>query len=145
MGESLRHVVRIPARPDVVFQYLVDPDLVTRWMGARAVIAATPGTAYEFDINGVLVRGEVIEAVPPKRLVISWGHLDSAELPPGSSTVTFTLVDEGGSTLLEVTHHDLPDAQAEPHAVGWPHFLGRLEIAAVGGDPGPDPFATEST
>jgi hypothetical protein len=35
---------------------------------------------------------------------------------------------------------DLPSDDA-----GWPHFLARLSIAARGGDPGPDPFATATT
>ena len=33
--------------------------------------------------------------------------------------------------------------QLAQHGIGWGHFLDRLTIAAVGGDAGPDPWATE--
>jgi uncharacterized protein YndB with AHSA1/START domain len=32
-------------------------------------------------------------------------------------------------------------AQREKDAHGWGHFMARLQIAAAGGDPGPDPMA----
>ena len=35
-----------------------------------------------------------------------------------------------------------PGPMADAHAGGWDHYLGRLVVAAGGGDPGPDPFAT---
>jgi hypothetical protein len=38
-----------------------------------------------------------------------------------------------------MTHSGLPDAEAcLSHEQGWAHYLGRLAVAAAGGDPGPD-------
>ena len=88
------------------------------------------------------VRGRYLELDPPLRLLISWGHAGSDQLPPGSSTVEITLVAERGGTTVELTHHGLREAGAGAHALGWPHFLERLTIAAAGKDPGPDPWAT---
>ena len=142
MPTELRHVVSIPAPPAAVFPYLVEPSQLVRWIGDRARVEAVDGGAYELDINGVLVRGHIIECRPPKRLVIAWGHRDSVELPPGSSTVEIRLREsDDGGTLLEVVHSGLPTTQLDQHGTGWEHFLARLALAAAGDDPGPDPFA----
>jgi hypothetical protein len=38
-----------------------------------------------------------------------------------------------------MTHSGLPnEAQCAAHARGWAHYLGRLAIAAAGGNPGVD-------
>ncbi|MDH3426554.1 MAG: SRPBCC domain-containing protein [Acidimicrobiia bacterium] len=62
--------------------------------------------------------------------------------PARISTVEITLEPTGDGTRLHVEHRDLPPQEAEMHAIGWPHFLARLAIAATGQHPGPDPFAT---
>ncbi len=142
MPEPFRTSIRIPAPPERVFGYFVEPALLVRWMGDRATVEARDGGRYDLDINGVLVRGHIIEARPPKRLVLAWGHEGSAELPPGTSRVEIDLVETGdGETIVELAHHGLTDPQREQHRAGWAHFLERLRIAASGGDPGPDPWA----
>jgi len=46
---------------------------------------------------------------------------------------------EGDGTVVRLRHLDLPEPAREIHGQGWELFLGRLSIAAVGGDPGPLP------
>jgi uncharacterized protein YndB with AHSA1/START domain len=93
----------------------------------------------------VPVRGRYLELEPPHRLVISWVHAGSDRLPPGSSTVEITLTPIATGTRVSVEHRDLPPEDAVHHAVGWPHYLGRLACAGRGDDPGPDPFAAATT
>jgi hypothetical protein len=50
-----------------------------------------------------------------------------------------TLTPEGDGTLVRLRHLDLPEQAREMHGQGWELYLGRLGIAAAGGDPGPDP------
>ena len=61
-------------------------------------------------------------------------------MSPGSSTVEIDLVPDGGGTLVRLVHRDLPPEAQELHDEGWQHYLGRLAAAAVGDDPGPDPW-----
>jgi uncharacterized protein YndB with AHSA1/START domain len=136
-GEPLRASVRIDAAPERVFEYFVRPEAMVRWMGDYALLDATPGGEFTLDINSVPVRGRYLEIEPPSRLLISWGHAGSDLLPPGSSTVEVRLRADAGGTLVEIVHRDLPDLEARKHSVGWRIFLGRLAIAAPGGDPGP--------
>ena len=75
------------------------------------------------------------------RLAYSFGWREHDKMPPGSSLIEIDLIEREGGTLLRMTHSGLPDAEAcANHDKGWMHFLGRLAVAAAGGDPGPDPF-----
>jgi uncharacterized protein YndB with AHSA1/START domain len=143
-ADELSASVRIEAEPERVFEYFTAPDALLRWMGDYAVLDPQPGGEFTVDINGVPVRGRYLEIEFPHRLVISWGHAGSDELPPGASTVEVRLTREAGGTQVELVHRDLPESKAEGHASGWRHFLDRLAIAGAGGDPGPDPLATSS-
>jgi uncharacterized protein YndB with AHSA1/START domain len=140
-GEPYRTSVDIAAPPEVVYPYFTRAQDIVAWMGDYAVLEAVPGGAFVLDINGVPVRGRYLELEPPHRLVISWGHAGSEILPPGASTVEVRLTPIPGGTRVVIEHRDLPAEEAAQHAIGWPHFLGRLAVAAAGRDPGPDPFA----
>ena len=139
-ADPYTHSVHIAAEPERVFNYFTQPAAMLRWMGDYAVLDPQPGGEFTLDINGVPVRGRYLEIDPPRRLVISWGHAGSDQLPPGTSTVEITLTPEGHGTTVHVAHRDLPAHEAEQHAIGWSHFLTRLGVAAAGGDPGPDPW-----
>ena len=143
-SEPLEASIRIDASPERVYEYFVEPEAMLRWMGDFALLDATPGGEFTLDINSVPVRGRYLELEPPSRLLISWGHAGSDLLPPGSSTLEVRLRADGGGTIVEIVHRDLPDVEARKHAVGWRIFLDRLAIAAPGGDPGPFTSQEES-
>jgi len=88
---------------------------------------------------GSMARGEFKEVVPVSRLAYSWGWDGRENVPPGSSLIEIDLTPKDGGTLVRFTHSGLPADQVQAHRDGWNHYLSRLEIAAVGGDPGPDP------
>src|SRR5262245_1405694 len=133
--------VFVEAAPDAVFDCLVVPEMMVRWMGDRALLQAVEGGRFEVDINGVLIRGAFVEIERPRRLVVSWGQLGYAATSAGSSRVSFELVGERGGTMLTLTHDGLSEEEAERRGAGWPHFLGRLAVLGAGGGPGRDPFA----
>lgn len=145
MGTDVyRHSLHIAADPDRVFEYFTSPEAIVRWMGDYARLEPREGGEFAVDINGIPVRGRYLEVDPPNRLVISWGHAGSELFPPGSSVVEITLTAEDGGTTVCVEHRGLPETEVSQHALGWPHFLARLTAAAEGGDPGPDPWRTDS-
>ncbi len=139
--------LQIDASPETVWEFLVDPEKVARWKGLPAsAFEPTPGGAYRIEvIPGHVASGAFVELERPSRIVYTWGWEAGEDgpspVPPGSSTVEIELVPVNGGTSLRFTHRDLPNsAAAESHAVGWDHYLGRLVVAASGGDPGPDPW-----
>jgi uncharacterized protein YndB with AHSA1/START domain len=139
--------IRIEAAPEVVFPYFTDPDKMLRWKGREAKLEPTPGGVYRVELNDRdTAVGEYVEIDPPRRVVFTWGWAGNDGVPPGSSTVEITLTPDGDATVVRLTHRGLPDENAiEQHAHGWDHYIERLAIAAVGGDPGPDPWREPPT
>jgi uncharacterized protein YndB with AHSA1/START domain len=142
---AVQREIAIDATPETVWQFLVDPEKATRWMGVKASFDARPGGLYQVEvIPGNTARGEFVELDPPRRLVYTWGWepggMEKSTLP-GASTIEIELVPDGEGTLLRFTHRDLPsEAAVQSHTHGWDHYLDRLRIAAKGADPGVDPW-----
>jgi uncharacterized protein YndB with AHSA1/START domain len=134
--------VRIDARPETVFEFFVDPGKMARWKGTDADLDPRPGGVYRVGgiAGGATVVGEFVEVEPPTRLVFTWGWEGDPDVPPGSSTVEVTLTADGEATVLRLVHRDLPAGQGRKHMEGWHHFMPRLATAAIGRDPGPDPW-----
>ena len=140
--EVVHREIRIHAAPSTVFEFLTDPVKMVRWMGTEAVLDPSPGGDYAVNLNGhERVSGEVIEIVPHRRLVFTWGWEDGAlPVAPGQSTVEISLEPDGAGTLLRLTHRDLPQDMHKFHRLGWDYAVERLARVAAGQDPGPDPL-----
>jgi uncharacterized protein YndB with AHSA1/START domain len=140
---TVEREIAIDATPETVWEFLVDPDKATRWMGQSASFDPRPGGSYRIDvIPGHTASGEFVELDPPRRLVYTWGWESGSgsRVAPGSTTIEIELLPNGDGTTLRF-RHDLPNAEAaESHAHGWDHYLERLVIAARGDDPGADPW-----
>ena len=143
--QAVQREVEIAARPETIWQLLVDPKEVTRWMGQHAEFDLRPGGRYRHDVvPGHMAAGQFKEIDPPRRLVYTFGWEGNEGVPPGSTTVIFELVPRGNKTLLRFTHRDLPDASAaRSHGEGWDHYIERLAIVATGGKAGVDPWIKE--
>lgn len=129
--DSLVMTEQINASPDVVFDYLVDPEKLLRWMGTEADIDPQPGGKFWLNVNGNdIAVGNYVEVDRPNKVVFTWGWHGSPHVPPGSSTVTVTLRPEGDSTLVELEHAGLPGGAGDQHREGWAHFLPQLAAAA---------------
>jgi uncharacterized protein YndB with AHSA1/START domain len=131
----------VAARPETVFPYFTDPGRYVLWMGSDASLDPVPGGVYRVRMSGgAEAIGEFIELDPPHRLVFTWGWNHDPTVPPGTTRVVVTLVEENGGTRVLLRHHDLPDAgQRDHHGKGWDAYLRRLQLRIQGVDPGPDP------
>ncbi len=137
---QIKKEIRIEAPRETVFPFLTEPDLMIRWGGTEANLDPTPGGVYEVQMTGeARAVGEFVEVTPVSRVVFTWGWEGAPAdgVPPGSSTVAVDLRDDGGATILTLSHTGLPEAAVGDHAGGWDYFLGRLVVAGAGGDPGP--------
>lgn len=135
----------IAAPRDLVFGYFTDPQRYATWMGTEVTLEPTPGGTYRAGMReGLAAAGEFVEVEPPRRVVFTWGWEDHPVVPAGSSTVEVVLEEVDGATRVTLTHRGLPSADERAHhGEGWRLYLGRLQVVATGGDPGPDPNATE--
>lgn len=140
VSDAVEREVRIAAKPEVVFQYFVDPVKMLSWKGTEAMLDPRPGGIYRVNVTGrEIVRGEYLEIVPHSRIVFTWGW-EEGPIAPGSTTVEVDLFPDGDGTLLRLKHSGLDAEGQASHVVGWEHYLARLVIAAQGGDAGVDPW-----
>ncbi len=141
----LEREVRIAARPETIFPFLVDPDKMVRWQGISATLDPRPGGTYCCNITGRdIARGEFVAVEPPRRVVYTFGWEGEGELvPPGSSTVEITLTADGDGTILRLRHSGLPAEAQASHGEGWSHYLDRLAAISEGNDPGADSWAAD--
>ena len=142
----------IAARPETVWEFLVDPEKATRWMGIDATLEPTPGGVYRVTVlSGNVASGSFVEVDPPRRLVFTWGWEGEHDSPgmaaaPGSTTIEIELEPEADGTRLRFVHRDLPTPEATAaHAHGWEHYLERLVTAAEGRDPGRDTWLDQTS
>jgi uncharacterized protein YndB with AHSA1/START domain len=143
---AVEREVRIRARPETIFPFFTDPELMVRWMGTSARAEPRPGGIYRVNIDGSHIAcGEFVEVSSPERVVFTWGwEAEDTTVPSGTSTVEVTLTPDGDHTIVRLVHRDLPTKDsADSHGVGWEHYLERLEMAAAGGEAGPDSWAEQ--
>jgi uncharacterized protein YndB with AHSA1/START domain len=140
-ANTIKREFTVAADPATVFAFFTDPQRLIRWMGVSADLDARPGGIFLVDVmSGWTARGEFKEVVPVSRLAYTWGWEGNNHfVAPGSSLIEVDLVPNNGNTLVRFTHSGLPQDAVPGHGEGWTHYLGRLTIAASGGDPGPDP------
>jgi uncharacterized protein YndB with AHSA1/START domain len=132
----------IQARPATVFSFFTQRDRWLEWQGRDAEIDAAPGGVFRVNVRGDgWASGRFTVVDPPRRLEFTWGWEDTA-LPVPRDHRPWRSRSRGtaaGGTLLTLVHSGLPLAVVDLHRDGWEHYLDRLAVRSVGGDPGPDP------
>ncbi|MGH2711741.1 MAG: SRPBCC family protein [Actinomycetota bacterium] len=123
---SVELETRVDAPRDLVFEFLVDPALYVRWQGSEADLDPRPGGRFRVVIEGNVMLGEYVEVQRPNRVVVTWGWEGNPKMPPGSSTVEFTLEADGEGTLVRVRHTGLPESERGMHRQGWERYLATL-------------------
>ena len=95
LAPSRSHVV-IQAPPQTVFTFFTENDRWASWWGAGSTIEPrSGGRVYIRHANGIESSGEVVEVVPPKRIVFTYGFNSGNPMPPGGSRVTINLESQG--------------------------------------------------
>jgi uncharacterized protein YndB with AHSA1/START domain len=124
MDQDLKHqldrTVEIQAPPEAVFRYFTDSARWAKWWGAGSTIDPRPGgRVYIRYPNAVEAGGEVIEIVPPERIIFSFGYANGQPIPLGASRVTIRLEPAGGATRLHLRHEFEDHAVRDQHVQGW--------------------------
>ena len=123
MAKSVQHSIRIRAKPSVVWDTLLDPTKIARWMGGAHVESTWhPGDTISFTgtfhERPYQDRGTVLACDPERVLRYShWSAL--SRLPDSDATrtvITLTLQPEDDETDLEVRHDNLSSDAAFGHA-----------------------------
>jgi uncharacterized protein YndB with AHSA1/START domain len=127
------YVIYIAARPEAVWRALLDGEFTRQYWGHENVSDWKPGSPWEHRRDdaartAVLV-GDVVEARPPRRLVLTWADPRDRDRKERHSRVTFDIEPVAEMVRLTVTHDELEEGSEMHRKVsqGWPRVLSSLK------------------
>lgn len=136
---TARAEVTIDALPAIVWQALINPDLIAKYLyGTRTETTWKVGDPITFagDYNGQRYedKGTVLEFEPRRKLSYSyWSSMSGTpDIPQNYSTVSFIVASIGsGGTHLVVTQEKIRDEKTCRHCEeAWKTTLGTLKRVA---------------
>jgi uncharacterized protein YndB with AHSA1/START domain len=124
LPHHLNRTVVIEASPQLVFSFFTESDKWAAWWGSGSTIEPTTGgRMFIRHPNGIEASGEVLEVVPPERIVFTYGFASGEPMPPGSSRVTIRLEPIALGTRLHLFHEFAEPKARDEHVQGWRYQL----------------------
>jgi len=123
----------IRTTPERLWSALTDPEFMKEyWFGMHCESDFAAGSPWRLvsESGETWDAGEIVEADPPRRLVIRWEHRMRPELKAeGPSLCTMELVPTGQAVKLTITHSVEREGSKLIEAVsgGWPKILSNLK------------------
>ena len=127
------YVSYIRTTPEKLWKALTDAEFTKQyWFGMRSESEWRPGSSWKLVAGDGKVwdAGEVVEAQPPKRLVLRWQHQNKPELKAeGPTLCTMELEPSGSAVKLTITHTIERESSKVIEAVsgGWPKVISNLK------------------
>lgn len=128
------YVTYISTTPEKVWNALTDGEITKQFWGRHRNVsdwkAGSSWSHQDYDDAGVVdVEGKVVEAEPPRRLVVTWQSASEEGRNERPSRVTFQIEPIFDAVRLTVTHDDLEPDSKTLRAVsgGWPAILSSLK------------------
>jgi uncharacterized protein YndB with AHSA1/START domain len=135
------YVIYIAATAEMVWKALLDGEFTRQYWGAENLSDWQPGSTWEHRrsdaTRSVLVLGEVLEAVAPHRLVLTWADPENKRDKARHSRVSFDIEAVGDMIRLTVTHDRLDAGSDMERKVsqGWPRVVSSLKSLLETGRP----------
>jgi uncharacterized protein YndB with AHSA1/START domain len=130
---SFVYVTYIRTTPAQLWSALTSPDFMTQyWFGMHFASDWKVGSSWQlvFPDGRIADTGEIVEADPPKRLVLTWRNEFRPELKAeGYARCTIELEPIETAVKLTITHAiDRPEAKfIAAVSSGWPRILSNLK------------------
>src|SRR5512138_319442 len=144
------YAIYIRTTPQKLWSALTEPEFIRQyWFGMHCESRFTAGSSWKLvSPDGVLFDdGEIVEAVPPRRLVIRWRHQNKPEIKAeGASLCTMELEPSAAAVKLSITHtvEREPSKFIEAVSGGWPKVLSNLKsLLETGAIALQEPYPTE--
>jgi uncharacterized protein YndB with AHSA1/START domain len=147
------YVTYIRTTPEKLWSALTnDVDFMKQyWFGVHCESEWTAGSSWKMvsPDGRISDSGEIVEAEPPRRLVIRWQHQNKPELKAeGESRCTMELEPSGQAVKLSITHTigREPSKFLEAVSGGWPKIISNLKsLLETGSAVLTDPYPIAST
>src|SRR5215468_2273799 len=127
------YVTYIRTTPEQLWSALTDVKFIEQyWFGMQCESQWTAGSSWQLKSRDgqILDAGEIVEAEPPRRLVIRWQHQSKPELKAeGASLCTMEMELSGTAMKLCIIHSIERETSKLIEAVsgGWPKILSNLK------------------
>jgi uncharacterized protein YndB with AHSA1/START domain len=126
---DIHHTIEIDASPDAVFDALINPEQLNRWIASHATVEAHVGGEYNLGWGQSASSLKILELVPDEKLRLTWPEGD------GSTILTWTLEGSGGKTRLTLIHSGFaPDQNTGGLQTGWLNFMSWVKSISEYGD-----------
>jgi uncharacterized protein YndB with AHSA1/START domain len=137
--EKFVYVTYIATSPAKVWKALVDGELTRQYWQHENVTDWQAGSKWELVANDgkrtVKHVGQVIESIPNKRLVLTWGDVADAWDSTQLSRLAIEIETVGEMVRLTVTHDELTPDMQRRITNGWPRVLCSLKSFLETGRP----------
>jgi uncharacterized protein YndB with AHSA1/START domain len=145
------YVTYIRTTPEKLWSALTEPDFMQQyWFGVRGESQWQAGSPWKLvsPEGKILDAGSIVEADPPRRLVIRWQNQFKPELKAeGDSLCTMELEPSASAVKLSITHSIERDPSKFIEAVsgGWPKIMSNLKsLLETGSAALHDPYPSKS-
>lgn len=136
-----RHVFTtfIRATPELIWRALTESDFTTRyWYGSSIESSWMPGDAWQLLVDGApRVEGEVLDADPPRRLVLTFQTVWAGAADDVPSRVSFEIGNAGPGVCRLTVVHETEAGQGSriaEVAAGWPYIIAGLKTLLETGE-----------
>ena len=132
-GSTFVYVTFIRSTPQKVWSALTSPETMRKyWFNMTQESDWTPGSTWtmKFENGSVADAGEILEADPPRRLVIKWLNEFRPELKAeGPARCTYEIEEVQDAVKLTIIHESEVEDSKVITAVsgGWPRILSNLK------------------
>lgn len=135
------YVTYIRTTPEKLWQALIAPEFTKRywmetWQESEWKVGASWCIKNPEKVN--IISGEVVEIVPPKKLVLTWRSENEADMQAeGYSRVSYEIEKQGESVKLVIIHQiNKRDSKLiQGVSFGWPLILASLKSFLETGKP----------
>ncbi len=114
--KTFKKTFKINAEPSDIYSAITNPYTIELWSGYPARMSTEPGS--EFSLWEGDIVGKNLEFIEDRKVVQEWYFGDQ----PEKSIVTITILPDGGNSIINVEHSNIPDGEFKDIAEGWREY-----------------------
>lgn len=126
---DIHHTIEIDAPRETVYDTLIKPEQLNRWIASHATVEPQVGGTYDWGWGGTgTMPMKILEIVPNERLKLS-GVENGVE-----NILTWTLAESNGKTRLTLVHSGFAPDKDSGLTTGWLNFMSWVKSISEYGD-----------
>ena len=125
MTQSINHTLFFPNKPEAIWEYLTDSELMQLWL-MKNDFKPVVGHEFQFRTNPLpqfnfdgIVHCKVLEVIQNKKLVYSWKGGPSKDEVEWDTVVEWTLTEKNNGTELQLAHSGFENVENLPIFYGF--------------------------